>query len=108
MNHSTANIAEQAQVSAARSEDREATEDLTIPEERAETVVAEAFSQVLSVDQVNPDAPFAALGGDSLRAVRVLSRVWRELGIELPVHSLRANTTAAELAEIIHTYGQAS
>lgn len=63
-----------------------------------ESAVLEAFRQVLRLDVVEPDVPFAALGGDSMRAVRVLSRLWRELGVELPVHALRNGTTAAELA----------
>ena len=67
-------------------------------EQRAENVVLEAFRQVLGVAEVDRDSPFGALGGDSMRAVRVLSRVWRELGLELPLQALGQATTPAELA----------
>jgi acyl carrier protein len=76
--------------------------------ERAENTVTEAFRQVLGMANIDRDAPFAALGGDSLRAVRVLSRVWRELGVELPVHALRATTTAAEFTQAVREHDQAS
>ncbi|MBA9050696.1 MULTISPECIES: acyl carrier protein [Streptomyces] len=67
-----------------------------------EGTVLEAWCGVLGLDTVDPDVPFAALGGDSMRAVRVLSRLWRELGVELPVHALGNDTTAAELATAVH------
>lgn len=75
-----------------------------ISAEQAEITVVEAFGQVLGLNEVAPDAPFAALGGDSMRAVRVLSRLWRELGVELPVHALGNATTAAELAAAVREH----
>ncbi|MFD9735675.1 acyl carrier protein [Umezawaea sp. NPDC059074] len=79
-----------------------------VSDERAESTVIEAFRHVLGVPEVDRDAPFGALGGDSLRAVRVLSRVWRELGVELPVHALRDTTTAAEVAAAVREQGRAT
>ncbi|MEV7019822.1 acyl carrier protein [Streptomyces sp. NPDC093991] len=69
-----------------------------------ESTVLEAFRGILGLDMVAPDVPFAALGGDSMRAVRVLSRLWRELGVELPVHALGNDTTAAELATAVRAH----
>ncbi|GHI04292.1 hypothetical protein AQI88_26005 [Streptomyces cellostaticus] len=69
-----------------------------------ESTVLEALGGVLGQDVVAPDVPFAALGGDSMRAVRVLSRLWRELGVELPVHALGNDTTAAELAAVVRAH----
>lgn len=69
-----------------------------------ESTVLEAFRDVLGLDLVAPDIPFAALGGDSMRAVRVLSRMWRELGVELPVHALGNDTTAAEFATSVRAH----
>lgn len=79
-----------------------------ISTEHAETTVLAAFRQVLGVDVVDRDVPFAALGGDSMRAVRVLSRLWRELGVELPVHALDKTTTAAALATTVRQHATAS
>ncbi|MEU0742877.1 acyl carrier protein [Streptomyces sp. NPDC006134] len=69
-----------------------------------ESTVLEAFRGILGQDVVAPDVPFAALGGDSMRAVRVLSRLWRELGVELPVHALGNDTTAAGLAAAVRAH----
>ncbi|KUM95983.1 hypothetical protein AQI95_42925 [Streptomyces yokosukanensis] len=69
-----------------------------------ESTVLEAWCGALGLDVVAPDVPFAALGGDSMRAVRVLSRLWRELGVELPVHTLGNDTTAAELATAVRAH----
>jgi acyl carrier protein len=82
----------------------------TISAERAESAVLDAFRQVLDLDEVEGDIPFAALGGDSMRAVRILSRLWRELGVELPLHSLGNATTATEFAATVreHAAGAAS
>jgi hypothetical protein len=59
------------------------------------------WSEVLEVDQVAADDEFYGLGGDSLRAVRVVLQA-RELGLELPMdvvlaeHTLRQLTDATE------------
>lgn len=76
-----------------------------ISAERAESAVLDAFRRVLGLADVDPDVPFAALGGDSMRAVRVLSQLWRDLGVELPVHSLGDATTAAEFARSVREHG---
>ncbi len=76
--------------------------------QRAESAVLEAFVRVLGLDEVGRDVPFAALGGDSMRAVRVLSRLWRELGVELPVHALADATTAAELAAAVRGHQESA
>lgn len=80
----------------------------TISFEAAETTVIEAFQHVLGLAEIDREAPFRALGGDSLRAVRVLSRIWRELGVELPVHALRETTTAAEFIATVRERSRAS
>ena len=77
-----------------------------ISEKSAEDAVLAAFGQVLGIAETDRDVPFAALGGDSMRAVRVLSRLWRELGVELPVHALGKSTTAAELAATVRQHAQ--
>jgi acyl carrier protein len=72
----------------------------------ADAVVA-ALRAVLDVPEMAPDTRFAQLGGDSMRAVRVLSRLWRELGVELPVHSLKTDTTVAEFVAVVREHAEA-
>jgi acyl carrier protein len=85
--------------------DADAPADPVISAERAESAVLDAFRHVLGLAEVDPDVPFAALGGDSMRAVRVLSQLWRALGVELPVHSLGNATTAAEFVRTVREHG---
>lgn len=72
--------------------------------DNAEDVVMTALRTVLGVDEITPDTSFAALGGDSMRAVRVLSRLWRELNIELPVDSLTKDTTVAQFVAVVREH----
>jgi amino acid adenylation domain-containing protein len=46
---------------------------------------------------------FFEIGGHSLRAVQILSRIHRELGVELGLQYLFANATIAELAQVVTT-----
>ncbi len=63
-----------------------------------EGVVAEAFRDVLGVDDVGAHADFFALGGSSLQATRVLARVQERTGLRLPVTALFEHASVARLA----------
>lgn len=71
-----------------------------------EDAVVTAFQTEFGVQEVALDTPFAALGGDSLRALRVISRLWRELGVELPIDSLQTGTTVTEFVAIVRGHAQ--
>jgi acyl carrier protein len=62
--------------------------------------VAEMWSEVLGVDaaQVGVCDDFLSLGGHSLNAVLLLSRMQRELGTDLSLKSLYEGTTISEIA----------
>jgi acyl carrier protein len=73
-----------------------------------ENNVMTALRTVLGTDEIAPDTTFGALGGDSMRAVRVLSKLWRELGVELPVDSLTKDTTVAEFVAVVRAHAGAT
>lgn len=65
------------------------------PADMAEQAVADAFQQVLAGGPFGRQASFSALGGDSLRAIRLLSSL-RRAGLTVDLASLlRADTVAA-------------
>ncbi|HEV7515064.1 MAG TPA: amino acid adenylation domain-containing protein, partial [Thermoanaerobaculia bacterium] len=78
----------------------EATQPAAEPGARSslEEVVATVWEQVLGRERVHPADHFFDLGGHSLSATRVVSRLRDLLGIELPVRALFEEPTVAGLA----------
>jgi non-ribosomal peptide synthetase component F len=68
------------------------------PEERA---VAALWRQVLGLDQVSAGDDFFLLGGHSLAATRVLSRLRQEHGADLTLADLFEHTVLADLAAAV-------
>ncbi|MFE9251410.1 amino acid adenylation domain-containing protein, partial [Streptomyces sp. NPDC007088] len=68
------------------------------PRTFAEEIIAGLFAETLGVAAVGVDDNFFDLGGHSLSAIRLLSRVRSRLGAELSVRSLFAEPTVAGLA----------
>ena len=71
------------------------------PSTPTEIAVAKIWSEVLGVKQVGPQDDFFALGGHSLQATRVLSRIHSVMNVDLPLRSLMDNPSLASLANTI-------
>lgn len=66
------------------------------------TSVYEIFSAALRAD-VGPGANFFALGGDSLAAVEVATRIEDELGVDFPLEQLFANGEIDDVIAVMRT-----
>jgi acyl transferase domain-containing protein len=66
-----------------------------------EAVIAAVWRDVLGVPQVGPDDDFLALGGDSLIAVRIATRLRTRLGCEVAASALFRAGTVAGLARLL-------
>jgi amino acid adenylation domain-containing protein len=71
------------------------------PRTEIEEVLATIWREVLQVHQVGIEDNFFALGGHSLRAVQVISRIRRIFDVEVSVRSLFEAPVIAGLAEIV-------
>lgn len=70
------------------------------PETPAECAIAGIWRQVLGVAQIGSHDSFFELGGHSLDATRVVSRINRELRVELSLREFFESPTVAELARL--------
>lgn len=77
------------------------------PRNAVEESVVAAYEKVLGVTGFGVHSNFFSLGGDSIKATRVVALLCSEFQTDLPAHSLFLNPTAEELSvEITHRLGQ--
>ncbi|UXA53236.1 non-ribosomal peptide synthase/polyketide synthase [Xanthomonas prunicola] len=69
------------------------------PEGEREQALAVLWSELLGVERVGRHDNFFAIGGHSLLAVRLISRIRTALGLELPLATLFAQPRLADLAQ---------
>ncbi|WP_232839380.1 non-ribosomal peptide synthetase [Streptomyces triticisoli] len=67
------------------------------PEDPREIALCALFAEILGVARVGVDDDFFALGGHSLLATRLAARVRSDMGVEIPIRTLFAAPTVAEL-----------
>ena len=71
------------------------------PRTEEEQRLANIWADILSVEQVGIHDHFFEMGGHSLLAVQLISRIRREFEVELPFERLFAAPTIAELSQVI-------
>ncbi|HTI21074.1 MAG TPA: amino acid adenylation domain-containing protein [Kutzneria sp.] len=79
--------------------------EIAEPRTPQEEILCTVFAEILGVDSVRPDADFFALGGQSLSAVKLLSRIRTVFGAELPIRAVFDTPTAAGLASLVAAGG---
>jgi tyrocidine synthetase-3 len=71
------------------------------PRSLAEAKMARLWTEVLCLDEVGVHDPFFELGGDSLRAMKLLSRIRNVFHVELSVKTLLDAPTIADVVEVL-------
>jgi amino acid adenylation domain-containing protein len=66
-----------------------------------ERTLADIWSEVLGLDTCGIDQNFFDLGGHSLKATQVVSRIAARLGVDLPLRTIFSQPTIAELADVV-------
>ena len=77
------------------------TREFREPVSLAEQAVASVFAEVLGVEQVGLDDDFFALGGNSLIATQVVSRVGVVVDAKIPVRTLFESSTVESFAAAV-------
>jgi thioesterase domain-containing protein len=68
-----------------------------VPRSPVEDLLCELFAEILERGPVGPHDSFFELGGNSLLAIRLASRVHAVLGVKAPLHTLLQAPTVAQL-----------
>jgi acyl carrier protein len=69
------------------------------PSNEREALLCELFAEVLELDSVGVEDSFFDIGGHSLLAIRLLSRIRARLGVEVKIRMLFEVPTPAQLAQ---------
>ncbi|WDV47159.1 amino acid adenylation domain-containing protein [Clostridiaceae bacterium M8S5] len=69
-----------------------------------ERKLQEIFEHVLEVKQISVDMGFLDIGGHSLNAMKVISKIYSELGVNISLKEIFDNPTIQELSRIIVSY----
>ena len=71
------------------------------PTNALEEDIAKIWGEVLGIKQVGTDNSFIELGGDSLKAIRSISRIYQALGVEISLKDFFPHATVTKLAQIV-------
>ena len=83
-----------------------AEETYVAPRTATEEALARIWAEVLHLERVGVTESFFELGGHSLLALRLVARVRRELGCDLPVATLFVGGTVRHMAEAVRAHGE--
>jgi amino acid adenylation domain-containing protein len=73
-------------------------EGYVAPQSATEQTVAKIYAELLELDRVSATAAFLAVGGNSLQAMRLVTRLSREFGVKIKVRMLFADASPRNIA----------
>jgi len=76
-------------------------DDYEAPRDRVEQEIAEAFQVIFGVDRIGIHEDFFELGGDSLKVITLVTRLHRQLDVEVPMEAVFKHSTIKEIAGYI-------
>ncbi|PSL21502.1 non-ribosomal peptide synthetase [Chitinophaga ginsengisoli] len=85
-----------------RPSDRKEQENDDQPTEGVEQQLAGIWKAILRVDKVGRNTSFFTIGGSSLKAIQLISRIYKELEIQLTIADIFNHTTVSAQAILIN------
>ena len=76
-------------------------EDYEAPEGAVESTLEAIYREVLGLKRVGRKVSFFSIGGTSLKAMQVISRIYKALDISLKIADIFSNPTVAKLAVVV-------
>ncbi|MEO1054537.1 MAG: amino acid adenylation domain-containing protein, partial [Bacteroidota bacterium] len=77
-------------------------EHFVAPENETQRHLASIWSDILKVEKVGLTDNFFELGGQSLKAIRIISRIHQELNAEIRLRDIFTKPTLGQIAELIN------
>lgn len=71
------------------------------PADEMEEKLAKIWEEVLDINEVGVNSSFFEIGGHSLKALRIISRIYRELKVEVTLKNFFENATIRKLAQLL-------
>jgi acyl carrier protein len=71
------------------------------PDTEFEKILSDIWSEVLQIERIGVHDNFLELGGNSLAAIRITSRINKAIDLDLPVNAVFENPNISQLAESI-------
>lgn len=75
--------------------------EIVKPEGATETALSAIWAEILGLSAISVTKPFVEMGGDSLRAIRVISRIYKDMGVEVNVREFFESATVRALSRRI-------
>jgi acyl carrier protein len=82
-----------------------ATDEYLAPRDATEEQLTELWAELLGAERIGINDDFFALGGHSLIAMRLVSRIMESMQVEMPLDALFSAPTIAGLAAAISEQG---
>jgi acyl carrier protein len=77
------------------------TQNYVAPRTAIEEVLAEIWAEILEVERVGIEDDFFVLGGHSLKAIQLISKIRQTLEIEVSVRQLFNHSTISQLTQVM-------
>ncbi len=81
---------------------KETGEEQKVSTESTRALIAQVWVEILQRENIGPNENFFDLGGDSLKALEVISRLHALLNVELPLIAFFEDPTIAHLTAVEH------